>query len=386
MEDQSEPDVGDIENLDPDAGDQYDGRPSRTGGQDPEPEPRPRRTYTVPDDLTEAEILANLLADFETEEGVYIEVYRMGPRNTRPYMGKYDIEEFSLDAVQDDYGGGKYQFRLKGPKGKRLGAQTVEIFGAPKDPKANPAEESFAKIMAESQKEIRALIDDVKNPPAAAQAENPIRLSLALLGAIQGMQAPYLEALLSRKDDGPTARDMAEMFIEGMQMAQNMAPAENPYQGVIQTFAPMLNRALGAGADAMNSAAASRPTTPNPGAQRMPPNQNPRPGWDMALSQFVPTLQSWASQDKDARLRAEIVVDDLPQQVLPMLVEQLGRGEVFMQEFFSLHPETKPFEGWYRAFWQAVADQFDWEAEDSDADDDDGNQDDGPEKETVPAA
>lgn len=80
-----------------------------------------------------------------------------------------------------------------------------------------------------------------------------------------------------------------------------------------------------------------------------------RPPWDLLIGPYVATLQGWARKDKDAQLRAELVADELPAEVEERLVEQLVRGSDFLVEFFTLHPEARPYESWYRSFWGNLA-------------------------------
>jgi len=329
----------------------------------PDPDPEKERAFPgEPNDPTESEKLNRLIEQWE-DGGGYVEVYRYDKKGGRQFLTRYGIDTFDLQTLQTDFGGGRYQCRLFTPGKKYLGAQTVEIWGEPREVSKTPEGKSLAELFEESQKEIKAMVEAVKNPPPQAEGRHPFELALGLLASFQAMQAPYLEALLTKtKGKEVSSTELLDVFFKGMEAARDMAPEADPYASVIKTFGPQIAAVLSNRATQETTGqSAMRPNPPELG--RGPVDTSPRPPWDMMLLRHLPTLQSWAARGKDPGVRALWVLDDIPEEALPLLLEQLGRGEEFMQDFFRLHPETRPQEGWFRDFFSGMYNEFDWEDE-----------------------
>jgi len=327
-----------------------------------EPEPAQGRPLPgEPDDPTESEKLNRLIEQWE-QGGGYIEVYRFDKKGGRQFLTRYGIDTFDLQTLQTDFGGGRYQCRLFSPSKKYLGAQTVEIWGEPREVSKTPEGKSLAELFTESQKELRAMVEEVKHPPPQAEGRHPFELALGLLASFQSMQAPYLEALLAKSKGGEvSSTELLDVFFRGMEAAQSFAPEADPYASVIKTFGPQIAAALSKHAPGDGG---QPPMKQNPRElTRGPVDTSPRPPWDMLLLQHLPTLQNWAARGKCPGIRAVWVLDDIPEEALPILLEQLGRGEEFIQDFLRLHPETRPQEGWFRDFFRAAYNEFDWEEE-----------------------
>ena len=320
--------------------------------QDQDPEP------------TDLEMLITRLED-AGDEAHKVQVYRIRRRDGKKvYLSSYPADFFDLDALQEDYGGGKFQCRVVGDRGRRMFSQNVEIGGPEKEPE-KPNQKSVPDLVQESLREIRETIDDLRNPPRGAQEQNPLETSLALLTAFQNLQAPHTELLMSlvkeSRQTGPGPGEMMEAFLEGMQAARDMGGEGDPMASVFRQLGPALGMALqGQNPDQLRQLVAPKqnPAHDPPQGEAGPDAQGPRPPrpeWDVALAPFVPALQGWAARAKDPDFCAEFVVPDIPTRWLPLLEAQLERGDAFLVEFFALHPEARNHQEWYRAFWDSVA-------------------------------
>jgi len=309
-----------------------------------------------PDDLTENEILRNLVDGWGEQAG-FVEVYRFAKKGGRQYLTRYDAQEFDLNLLQEEHGGGKYQVRLSTAKRKYLGAQTVEIYGAPLEVEKTPEGAGLVELFEKGQAEVRAMIEAVKNPPEAAEGKSVLENTLALLTAFQAMQAPYMEALLDKgRPKELSSKDMIDLLMQGINMGKEISPEADPYAGVVNAFLPPLTKVLAEGG--------RDPSTPQPnppGERPRPVETVPRPPWALLLAPELPRLQKWASGGKDVELRAAVILDDLPEQAVPLLIEQLERGEEFVQEFFALFPATRPFGEWYRVLFRTIVEGWQWE-------------------------
>lgn len=339
---------------------EQDDRPEIELGEGTPPEDAPEN-----EDPIEADRLFNFLDGLGAGEG-YVEVYILRKNGTRGYKGKYDPETFDLDDIRDAHGGGRFQFRVHGPKRAYIGSQTIHIDGPEKDSQLVTEADSLADKYEAATEELRTMLEDLKADVPGHGGNSMTELLKVFMSAMtyaQGMNAPYLELLAQNRNQGSSADELVKMLIKGMELGREQNPEPDPYARVLGSLGPPILQAIGA--NTLGAAAPGLPAPPAPGAPPVEMNLNPqpRPEWEPLLAPFLPHLQEWAAAGKNPDLRAQLVVDDLPQPVLPLLLGQLGRGEEFLAEFFATRPETRPHETWYRMFWEAIRDQFDWEEE-----------------------
>lgn len=108
------------------------------------------------------------------------------------------------------------------------------------------------------------------------------------------------------------------------------------------------------------------------------PSPNGRPAWYPVLERAIPQLVAWARAGKDPELRADLVIDDLPDHLLGPVHEQLERGDNFLTEFFEHVPPAGDFRVWFGTFFQRL--RFDLDTMYSEGGDDVGKDGATPEK------
>jgi len=314
----------------------------------------------------EQEDIEQIFADFWEETGpqeeLVVDVYRRDEKGQLVYCSRFEAEGFNLEELRKRHGGGKYQCRARMPGSNKSRSRTVVLEGKPKLPKEDgksDEERTLLEVVTDTQQGILETLAELRNPKLNAQANqsgaDPVQLALSIMGAMQHVMAPYQEALLQKDREAPSFDKFIEAFREGMNFAQDLSPqGSGGYDQVIKSLGlPLLAQLQEQG----------RMERHTPRAQLPAPEENPpsspqspaRPSWDVMLGPYVSTLQEWARRNKNAELRAALVSDELPAELEELLVVQLERGTDFLVEFFTLHPECRQFEPWYRLFWGNLA-------------------------------
>lgn len=323
------------------------------------PGPERSRTKVSPPEPDEdrdpppEEILLGILGQ---ETAHRVQVYRFNRIGKPVYLTTYPVDTFSLEELQKDQGGGKFQCRVMDTSSKHIGTRTVEIFGRPKEPREDPDEEELSTVLRKSLEEMQETIRELQNPPARAEQSNPFELAISLMGAMQNMQSPYIEALLERtREERPGVQEMLELFREGMDFARSQDPGSDPMARVLTSLSPALAGALTNQTPALP--AGNPGAGPNQEAEGMakPRDLGTPPEWHTILARAIPQLQAWASRGKDPDLRAELVVDDLSDSYVELIRGATQNLERFTAEFHARFPETRPFEAWYRRFFEGIA-------------------------------
>lgn len=310
----------------------------------------------------DTDTLGRFMAQLEgMEDEAVVECVRYRRQGGTELVQKWALESFDPYEIQKVWGGGKYLLRVRDAEGNYLKQATIHVAGKSKNPDASgPTDNgSTLELVQGMRQEFKDLLGQLRNPPAAANEHNSIELALSIVGAFQAAQAPYLEALLQKTKTGPDSGELLDLFFRGMEAAREMNPPSDPMAAVATQLAvPLLSQLQGGTPPGARQVKANPPETP---ATADTPR---RPPWDILLSPWLHHLQSWAAKRKDPQMRALFVVDEIPDEAVQIFGEQLERGDAFLAEFFALHPETRPFENWYREFWAAIGGALSWEEND----------------------
>jgi hypothetical protein len=308
------------------------------------------------------EELEALLGAAPEETAVEIVRYRRG--GGQEYLCRFALPDFDLEELRDLYGGGRYRVTLRGHKGKYQGSKTIRIGGRPKDPpdferapKGPSPDDSPAELVGGLRRDLRRYLEQVRNPPPETAGGNPISMALALVSAMQETQRPYIEALLKRNQPENSIETAMNMFFQAMEYARESTPVSPDASMATQVALPalqLLNRLVDR--ESVQAPKLENPSTTPPADTA----SSRRPPWAFVLQPWLVHLQRWASAGKSPESRADFVLDELPEDMVPTVAEQLRRGGDFVVEFFALFPDCRPFEAWYRRFWAAMADAFDW--------------------------
>ncbi len=288
----------------------------------------------------------------------------------RFFVGRIDVDDYSIAAVEERFGGGKWYLRLRYRSGKYIKSMVVRIEGPPKA-KAPAVDEgqpppSLMQSLMDTQRAILGRLEDLRRepPPPPAPGADPFSMGVSLLTTFQALIEPYQKAIL-KQNTAPASepfdfKRLVSIFEQGVKMGALQSDSSgDPMTEVLSKMLPPIVTALGGG---------SSPGPPAPGVEGMAENPPPdnrlpeyqRPPWDAALAPALPHLLKWARDAKNPAIRAAFVADDIPDAALPALVTQMERGPEFLAEFFALHPEARQQEAWFREFWEELAGCFDY--------------------------
>lgn len=355
---------------------------------------------------TPASEAARKIRELKSQLGVgggTAQVFRIETGKRPTYLDKVGIDELAADPhelVRSRWGGGDYQVTLRDSSNQYIEGGSVQLtIGGPPAPTpdrfdelqkrwderlaaASKGEASGPELMRFMFDTMREQLRELRAPPAAAAGGNPLEMAVAMVSTIQAANAPILEALLARGNREPKERSRTEELRELLELVTLVQGLGNG--GGEKSSG--LDRVIDKLADPLASffSRAAPTTSGPPGAPPMiepprppaAPAANGRPAWYPLLERAIPHLVAWARAEKDPELRADVVIDDLPDDMLGPVHEQLSRGDNFFTEFMANVPAAEPFRPWFGAFFQRL--KFDLDTMYTEGDDE-------PEKSDAPA-
>jgi hypothetical protein len=268
---------------------------------------------------------------------------KMAYVSKRPYMPSL------LDDLQREYGGGTFLVRLIDGEGRFVtgGARTVVLEGAPIAPGAAPVAAAA--------------------PPVDPRAERMDRLFEALVTGLVTRPAPVVASPLEDmariaellKTMVPTSKGSdreLDMYLrgraEGEKAAQQLAALANAggdeTAAIAQIGAPLIDLMK----QTMERNASARPAQVAPNAP--PPQQqlDVSPFWVQMIRPYKRDLLARAQARKNARVYANMVVEDLPDALLPKVYETVSDPD-FLAKFLAAFPEfnaTVEMQQWVAEF------------------------------------
>jgi len=250
-------------------------------------------------------------------------------------------------------GGGKYQFGAKDGRGKYAGAVTLEIEGEPKQ--WPPPEEPKDKA-GEDVERLEKLVEGFKGSSGSMEM---FQMMLSMMTLMQSQTAPLLEALLNRQlPERTPASELKDLLGLVREVSPEGGGGDGGFSSVVGPLVPRIVSILD---HAASGAPAVQPNQPAPPPPPAAPQPGPGSEWVGLVRPHMPQLQGWASSNRSAETLARFTVEALDPAALEVVLEQLGRGEDFLVEFFVYFPDARPFEAWYRTFWATLASLFKWD-------------------------
>ncbi|MGE0347387.1 MAG: hypothetical protein AB7N73_14955 [Gemmatimonadales bacterium] len=329
--------------------------------------------------------IRGLLEAFNLTSGSAL-VFRKVPGKREQYLDSVGIDELARDPyepIKGRWGGGDFHIVLRDSSGDYVkgGSFHIAIAGAaapePQAPDrfaelerkweeriANAKDASSPELVRFMFDTMREQLREMRNPPAGAATTNPLELTVSLLEVIQRANEPLLTELMKRHEEKPRGRleELREM-LELMTLFREIgggggAPPASGLDRVIDKLAdPLAAFFQRAAPTTEGPPRLPTSTAPEPMAPPRPSSSNgaaARPPWYALLERGLPQLLAWARDGKDPELRADVIVEDLPDHYLGPVHEQLARGAPFLEEFLAHVPEARPHGEWFRAFFARV--------------------------------
>lgn len=372
--------------------------------------------------ITEAEqSVRSMTSDIDNR--VVVKLYRRHPSlgNRRAFLAEMDPDDYSQDAVQEAYGGGRYTAEFFGPTRGKAGKPgrgpirtvqfEVDLAIPPKSPNAirgtdtpapNAGPVSSSRIDALMESGVLTLFQQMQraNELQALAVQRMIegggRSSVdwtAILAAASPIVVALLESMMNRPDPMKAAREIAELattkrnpmedfqqLLETMRVMREMSggngepdPDTPPWLRVLErTAGPLLARAMQHDRLAETNppdvhSAGSRPvpsmdaTTEHGPTHFQPSLPNPA---NMAahpelqlIAPMVPSIANWASAGRSPEWAAETILYDIPAGYHAAVADRL-QNPAFIANLTTVFDVLAPFGQWLEAFRVAVLAQL----------------------------
>lgn len=334
----------------------------------------------APSSAEEADVLA-ALTELEGADEVKWRVSRVAPKEKAGFLDDYTSAELSLVAIREKWGGGK--LRIVGFKrGKYFASTTIDVQEVPAsktgvivapDPLVAQAanDERMIRWITVLSPLITAIVGN-KPQPVAAPSITEMVAALAGLKQLQGAdrQGSELDSVLKgmelahklQSKDGETnyldlVRDflpMAKPVIErlGQAIPVRTPPQQPPTDQVTRDLLSLPGAMPNAGDSGATPPAEARSTA---GGSPAPDSQPVGQGDDAVMLTLIPWLRQQlemliyqARRAKDPELYAELLIDNIPENVpVEKLREWLARDD-WWQILQQFHAGVQPYEGWFK--------------------------------------
>lgn len=294
------------------------------------------------------------------------------------YCATYGVGELSLDAIREQFGGGKYAIRVTEASGRYVTNRTVEIVDLPK---ANaPAIIAAAPAVPTDMQGLAAVIAAMK--PAAGGGQDMTQLLIAMMKSQTDQMlalmnrpqpaAPSLSDLLALINASkPKSEDSSvDLLLKGLELGRSLDGGQSSMMDVAreglgllgpliqqQQAAPPRARAIpalpspvAADGHGTNEAAAVRVTNPATNQENAMLQQL---AW---LRQQLNALIAQASRQKNPELYAEVMLDNLPPYITPEIILERMSAENAIDQLAMLDGRVNQFRPWFEEFRKAVAD------------------------------
>lgn len=333
-------------------------------------------------DAMEEGALSRAIDEVRQLEGAKAEIHRVLPADRAGYCKVYPVSVFSHERIATDYGPGKYRVRFKGPGDKYIkGGGTFDIAEGLQPATAAQAGAggiqdflALVKSEREKDKEDREKSKDAWFKWATLLAPLVAPKILDMIGGGgKGMTLPDLvRAMKDMKDLQGPSQDLNTQFTQVVQILQGAkelvgddgggkAATGSTWVDLLRDF--LQSPAMGALAQAIPglagggapAPACAQPPVPrlaaeNPGtpaAAQAGPNVIEQLRW---LRGTLAQLQDKAAKGANARLYAELMLDNLPPAIpAAELLERLSK-ETWLAELASIDPRVKAHAEWFTKF------------------------------------
>lgn len=316
-----------------------------------------------------------------TELGIAtVQVWRVTGTESR-YLGRMDAAAFTLDSVQERWGGGRYRFRLLGG-GKVVKQLTENIEGPPREPAPTGKALEVAPEVAPGSAPIPAHQVALERIQVGLERLAELLMARPAGAAVDPLDALTRAAHLLRELAPATAApapgqtdisQLMEMFDRGMRMGRQVVRAAEGGGGggfgelISRVGVPLVEMAQQERLEAAKAAAGpqqppavEQQPAPAPQLPAAAPAAAVEPGdqvWGPAMRPYIPRLLAAAAKGGDADAYASVVLDQLPAPAIEALQDKALEGDgPFLEWAFGLFPRdaVDRYGAWLTDFVLAV--------------------------------
>jgi len=378
---------------------------NQTGG-------RTRGRTMVQEEVTEEP--RSTLFDLQGDDDV-IYIWRIHPVSKKlVFMFRLSQEEGTEEEIQRLAGGGKYMCREKGRNEEGLmvfgKSRTVEIGGAPREPKvpkatqaeidAAPSENPAPVVGVIGEQKKGATLDDALTAgiirlltSQAEVGETQAKMYQTMMtrperpqtnwGPIITACVPLLTSMIERKDNAPNPMEMIEKIASLMKTNTNPTSQFKDMLETVDSVFSIKEQAAGPAPDPLTALTGQLPKileiisseqktrgripTPEEVQRRLAttqPTQPSQPGaqpkmpmYQALLNRFSPMLRDWAARGQDPVQAGEYIVASIPEQHHGAVREFLAR-EDSEELVYQTIPDLRNYPDFTQQCFGAIADMF----------------------------
>ncbi|KKM01614.1 hypothetical protein LCGC14_1792670 [marine sediment metagenome] len=303
--------------------------------------------------LDEQDPFTEIIAQFGL--GYTVKIYRREPKTqNKVFITSFGAEDLELSAVQEEYGGGVFQFQfyegrdyrksvtqhIAGPvlelskiMDKETPVQTDERYREEAEElRAQLRDLSLEQRLDAGLLEMRSLIAGIRQAPA--DQADPFTMALGLLKTMQAQTLPHV----TTPAPGMNMEQMLSVMKMGIELGRGGGEGASGFEGVLERFAPQILGAL------EGISGGAQPPALNP-----PPEDVQPMNLQSALAQWVPFIVQWAEGGKSEAVCAQFIEDQLPQHWLgeldTFLEKHGGQAVTIMTEWY---PELLIHSAWVK--------------------------------------
>ncbi len=341
--------------------------------------PRRPKDETPQDFLTiETDELDDVLSGLPSEEST-IRLFRVTPQGKPSFITEFSPLDFSLEAIKNTYGGGKYKYTAKSPSGLRQGF--FEIEGQPKDgtgsrviykrmvngkliyAKPEDAEIVIGGTQAAQQNgntqnqdgiwmllvnELRAIRESFQRP-----AESPESIKKTFLEEMMIFKQLFGEEKKSPTED--LSKNVIELIKQGIELGNMAESGGSPWMMVLDKVLPTVQDALkvfGQQQAVMINRQHVQRTNGTLEAPAPPAPEVPLTGFDSIadkLRPYLPAFLSAASVDADPAGLVDATVPNISPADKQIVVDWL-QSESCFNDLCKLHPMIAGQRAWWTEY------------------------------------
>lgn len=292
------------------------------------------------------------------------------PGEQQGYCATYSAGDLSLDAIRENFGGGKYRIRVTDSSGKYITLRTVDIVALPK-PLNAPAAQAPGMDMSGMAEVIAALRP---NAPPAAGSDNTMQLMLAMIKN----QGDLLQAMLTRPaPEGPKITDIlaiikenqprrdpeesaVSLLLKGLELGRGLGEkAETGMLDVARDGLDILGNLIARDRGQPPAAvpAGARVALPAPSATTTAAPARPaQPSGDPMMRKLqwlraqLASLILQAARDKDPELYATVMLDNLPDFFTDEEILARLQAPDAVSQLSMLDPRVSQHAAWFEEF------------------------------------
>lgn len=299
-----------------------------------------------------------------------VQIFRWSDsRNRYAYVRRQAAPDFTLDWIQQTFGGGKYNFRVTDGAGRHVKSVVYCIEDLPKEPAAggngagkgdaDPIRELLAAVVKQNEQILQLLAAGASAQPN----KDPIDTALRIVEVMRPMHSPPATSAV---------KEMLDVFREGIELGALSSGGDSVLPIVERLGKPLIDlltrqQEIDANAKALPAKVKLDGGAP---ARKAEAEQEARPvrlpthavlagapsltdQIKVSIGQLIPLAQA----GREPSVYSVVFLDQLPEELYQELLG-LSQREDFVSFTLSRFPETKPHEAWFFEFLSALKEQL----------------------------